>query len=312
VLRGPHQSCWVLKRQRPQQNRINHTKNRCVRTNSERKGQDGNRGETGILAQRAHTVANVLHQRFDEAHAARIAMFLFELFHSAEFQTRPTLGLLRRQAGLDELRDLLLEVEAQFVVKFGLHVFPAEEGAQAQQQVVQHGTLLSCLQDLRDGGGELAPGALFSFQLPAPEPRQLIKLRTAIVFRCATASLAARKEFCSKPDGYVPKSPSREEPRAPACAGSGGPGCLAEDQFGGPAFALPYRFYKGTYSSSCRSARGNFASREMPILISEELMPERGLEPPRPCDHWLLKLACLPVPPLGHECWAVSSAVAGG
>src|SRR6266704_2610987 len=189
VLRGPHQSCWVLKRQRPQQNRINHTKNRCVRTNSERKGQDGNRGETGILAQRAHTVANVLHQRFDEAHAARIAMFLFELFHSAEFQTRPTLGLLRRQAGLDELRDLLLEVEAQFVVKFGLHVFPAEEGAQAQQQVVQHGTLLSCLQDLRDGGGELAPGALFSFQLPAPEPRQLIKLRTAIVFRCAPASL---------------------------------------------------------------------------------------------------------------------------
>ncbi len=189
MLRGPHQSSWVLKRQRPQQNRINHTKNRCVRANSERKGQDGYRGETWILAQRAHTVANVLQQRFDEAHPARIAMFLFELFHSAEFQTSPTLGLFRRQAGLDELRDLLLEVEAQFVVKFGLHVFPAEEGAQAQQQVVQHGPLLSCLEDLGDRSGEFAPGALLPFQLLAPEPRQLIKLRTAIIFRCAPARL---------------------------------------------------------------------------------------------------------------------------
>jgi len=43
------------------------------------------------------------------------------------------LGFRRRQARFDELRDLLLEVEAQLVVKFSLHVFPAEEGAQAQQ-----------------------------------------------------------------------------------------------------------------------------------------------------------------------------------
>src|SRR5438445_1270481 len=43
----------------------------------------------------------------------------------------------------------------------------------------------------------------------------------------------------------------------------------------------------------------------------EELVPERGLEPPRPCDHCDLNAARLPVPPLGHECEKVSSSIAG-
>ena len=42
-----------------------------------------------------------------------------------------------------------------------------------------------------------------------------------------------------------------------------------------------------------------------------ELVPERGLEPPRPCDHCDLNAARLPVPPLGHECEKASSSVAG-
>src|SRR5713101_3435082 len=110
MLRGPHQSYWVLKRQRPQQNRINDTENRGARANSERQGQDGYRGETGILAQRAHTVANVLQERFDEGHAARIAILLFDLIHSAKLQPRPASGFLRRQAGMDELRNLVRTV----------------------------------------------------------------------------------------------------------------------------------------------------------------------------------------------------------
>ena len=31
-------------------------------------------------------------------------------------------------------------------------------------------------------------------------------------------------------------------------------------------------------------------------------MPERGLEPPLPCENCDLNAARLPVPPLGHEC----------
>ena len=29
-------------------------------------------------------------------------------------------------------------------------------------------------------------------------------------------------------------------------------------------------------------------------------LPETGLEPARPCEHWSLKPARLPIPPLGH------------
>ena len=31
-----------------------------------------------------------------------------------------------------------------------------------------------------------------------------------------------------------------------------------------------------------------------------EMVPRRGLEPPRPCGHWHLKPARLPIPPSGH------------
>ena len=31
------------------------------------------------------------------------------------------------------------------------------------------------------------------------------------------------------------------------------------------------------------------------------LVPERGLEPPLPCENYLLKLARLPIPPFGHS-----------
>ena len=50
---------------------------------------------------------------------------------------------------------------------------------------------------------------------------------------------------------------------------------------------------------------------EQGLLVFQELVPERGLEPPRPCDHCDLNAARLPVPPLGHECEEVSSGRAG-
>jgi hypothetical protein len=37
-------------------------------------------------------------------------------------------------------------------------------------------------------------------------------------------------------------------------------------------------------------------------LVEETMVPERGLEPPLPCENQLLKLARLPIPPLGHKC----------
>jgi hypothetical protein len=34
-----------------------------------------------------------------------------------------------------------------------------------------------------------------------------------------------------------------------------------------------------------------------------KLVPERGLEPPLPCENQVLNLARLPVPPFGHKCF---------
>ena len=34
--------------------------------------------------------------------------------------------------------------------------------------------------------------------------------------------------------------------------------------------------------------------------LSPSFVPETGLEPARPCEHWSLKPARLPIPPLGH------------
>src|SRR5467141_1425249 len=112
---------------------------------AEGKGENGESGEPRTFPQDPQAVTNILDERFDEAHASRIAMFFFKLFHSAEFQPRAAPGFRCRQAGLDELRDLLLEMKAQLLVDFSLDTFPAEERTRAQQQVIPHGPLLSCL-----------------------------------------------------------------------------------------------------------------------------------------------------------------------
>jgi hypothetical protein len=36
-------------------------------------------------------------------------------------------------------------------------------------------------------------------------------------------------------------------------------------------------------------------------LLERNLVPERGLEPPLPCENQVLNLARLPVPPFGHR-----------
>src|SRR4030088_1117372 len=36
------------------------------------------------------------------------------------------------------------------------------------------------------------------------------------------------------------------------------------------------------------------------MVVLERLVPENGVEPSRPCGHWILSPARLPVPPLGH------------
>src|SRR5712691_3913661 len=55
----------------------------------------------------------------------------------------------------------------------------------------------------------------------------------------------------------------------------------------------------GTQRRCVRCARQS-ASPSLPTHWGS-LVPERGLEPPLPCENQLLKLARLPIPPLGHK-----------
>ncbi len=45
--------------------------------------------------------------------------------------------------------------------------------------------------------------------------------------------------------------------------------------------------------------------KKLSVLLSIEiicnLVRERGLEPPRPCEHYHLKVACLPISALAHK-----------
>ncbi len=36
-------------------------------------------------------------------------------------------------------------------------------------------------------------------------------------------------------------------------------------------------------------------------LIGSFFVPTTGVEPARPCEHYPLKVACLPIPPRGHN-----------
>src|SRR5713101_5021407 len=107
-----NRSVEVFIRKRTEEDAIDDAEDDGGSADAEGKGENGDSGEPRTFPQDPQAVTNILDQRFDEAHAAGIAMFFFKLFHSAEFQPGEALGLCGDQAQLDELGDLLLEVEA--------------------------------------------------------------------------------------------------------------------------------------------------------------------------------------------------------
>src|SRR5216683_7918269 len=123
-----NRSVEVFIRKRTEEDVIDDAEDDGGSADAEGKGENGDSGEPRTFPQDPQAVTNILDQHFDEADPAGIAMFLYDLFYSAEFQPGAALGFCRDQAQLDKLRDLILEVKAQFVVKFSLHIFPLKEG----------------------------------------------------------------------------------------------------------------------------------------------------------------------------------------
>ena len=50
-------------------------------------------------------------------------------------------------------------------------------------------------------------------------------------------------------------------------------------------------------AGSCASSPNSFLG-----WLEKIMVPERGLEPPLPCENCDLNAARLPIPPLGHKC----------
>ena len=89
-------------------------------------------GKTGILAERPKAVAQVLTERFESANSAGIAAFLRDLIGPAEVEANAAACLLGREARLNILFELAIEVELEFLIEAGIHRLGAEERAETE------------------------------------------------------------------------------------------------------------------------------------------------------------------------------------
>jgi hypothetical protein len=105
--------------------------NRGVGADAEGEREHGDSGELRRSSQHAQRVADIPGQVLEEVHAASVAAFLFELINSAEFEASASPSFRERQAGLDELFDLPIEVKVQFVVEFAFDGTALKQGTQA-------------------------------------------------------------------------------------------------------------------------------------------------------------------------------------
>jgi hypothetical protein len=93
MLRAPFEDHQVLRisgGQRPQQHCVNFSKDRGVRSDAKRKGEDNNRGKARRSAQYPRRVAKILQRLLNPQQRTFIAMSLLCLLHS-------TIGALRRK-----------------------------------------------------------------------------------------------------------------------------------------------------------------------------------------------------------------------
>src|SRR5579863_3679308 len=159
----------------------------CANAESERKNCDAR--DDGSAAENAQRVADVLQEIFEEADAAGVAALFLNLFGAAESKAGAANGFFAGGPGAHILFDLLFEVKAKLVVHFGFDGLATEQNPQAVEKIREHNGSLCRLQNLRDGGGQLAPGALFRFELLPAAGSEVVVFCAAVVVRRAPMSL---------------------------------------------------------------------------------------------------------------------------
>src|SRR5215469_16757758 len=109
---------WI--RERIQQNRIKHAKDRRVGADPECERQHRASGKRGRVKQGASAVMQVLHQRLNQADTASLAALILDLIESAKLQPGATRGFSFAHSRLHIFLSLSLEMKAQLVVEFVL------------------------------------------------------------------------------------------------------------------------------------------------------------------------------------------------
>ena len=135
----PDELLRVVKRQWPQQQRIEHDEDDDARSDAERQDEHGHRRKDRVTPQRAQRVPHVLPQHLERRDAARLPMPLFRLRDSAEPDERLPPRLLGRHAVPDVLLGCHLEVRGHLGVEVPVERHRGPQGAQTVQRAPQPG-----------------------------------------------------------------------------------------------------------------------------------------------------------------------------
>src|SRR6185437_2764200 len=109
---------------------------RCVRANSESKRQHSDRRESRRFAQHAQRESQILQQRLDKMHAARLAALFLHALHAAKFHTRPPQRLFARNASTYQILSVTFNVRPQLQERIAANTFMSLPSGQPSERAL--------------------------------------------------------------------------------------------------------------------------------------------------------------------------------
>lgn len=135
------QLLWIAHRQRPRHHRVQHPENGGIRADAEGQRQHGSRGEAGIGAQLAQSMAQVLGAGLQQRQAALVSPALSDLRNAAELAPRLEVRPFRRHAAALVVRGQQFDVAGDLLlyarVGAGIAAVGGEESSQPGEEYAQ-------------------------------------------------------------------------------------------------------------------------------------------------------------------------------
>src|SRR5215469_15461534 len=117
-----------------EQQRVHHAEHRGVCANPERQSKYRDGCESGVLAQRAHCVAEILKHRFKQLQAAPLAIEFLRLLDAAQLHQRIASRLFKAHASAQIVFDVYPEMALNLRGKFLLTSLLAKHSSQTKQR----------------------------------------------------------------------------------------------------------------------------------------------------------------------------------